>query len=333
MAIVALVVLPPAAAQSPDTPVMGSSATAEPPPAGEAEQMTRILVLGDDVGGGLGAGMVRMGEIDGRFDVALRFNEESGLARPEVYDWVASLPKILESSDYDVIVALIGANDRQMIRAGNARYAFNTPEWIAAYSVQMDRLLDTLKASGAKVYWVSLPPMADAEYDAAMRIISDLQRQRAEAKGVGYIDIRPQLSNPDGSYTDTGRDDTGEILAQLVLQAIQSGKAPSQAAATDNGAPASAPVPRTSVQERDVPLFGQTLMFGEVVILRPVDVTVSAMQVIRSGGDPLPPSAALAAIRAMVQPGSAAEKLFSDGVAVPAPRGRADDFTAPAIAD
>ena len=82
--------------------------------------------------------------------------------RPDVYDWAETLPKILETSSYDVVVVLMGANDRQMIRAGNLRHGFNTPDWIAAYKAQVDKLLDQLEASGAKVYWVAIPPMADA---------------------------------------------------------------------------------------------------------------------------------------------------------------------------
>ena len=60
---------------------MGSQATAEQPAAGEATELTRMLVLGDAVGGGLGAGLERMAQAGGRFDVSIRFNEESGLAQ------------------------------------------------------------------------------------------------------------------------------------------------------------------------------------------------------------------------------------------------------------
>jgi uncharacterized protein len=241
--LLATLAVSPASAQTADTPVMGSSAIEEAAVLDEAAQVTDILVLGDAVGGGLGAGLTRMGELDGRYQVALRFNEESGLARPEVYDWAATLPKILQSNSYDAIVVLLGTNDRQMIRSGNERYAFNSPGWIEAYKTQVDMLLDELVDSGAKVYWVSLPPMANPEYDAAMRAITELQRERVEARGMTFLDIRPQFSNPDGSYTDTGEDDTGEVrklrgkdgisffkqgnnkLAKLVLEAIESGKA------------------------------------------------------------------------------------------------------------
>jgi hypothetical protein len=83
----------------------------------EAENpVTRVLVLGDAIGGGLGAGLTRVAEPSGEYEVSNRFNEQSGLARPEVYDWTATVPKILGSNAYDVIVVVLGANDTQPIR-------------------------------------------------------------------------------------------------------------------------------------------------------------------------------------------------------------------------
>ena len=91
--------------------------------------------------------------------MSIRLNEESGLARPEVYDWAATVPKILEGNAYDVIVVMLGANDRQMIRDGEMRYDFGTPEWAGAYAKQANLLLDQLAASNARVIWVAPPPM------------------------------------------------------------------------------------------------------------------------------------------------------------------------------
>jgi uncharacterized protein len=337
----------PAFGQGTDSPVMGSSATEEQIPLENPDELTRVLVLGDAVGGGLGAGLARVGEATGRYEVAIRFNEESGLARPEVYDWAETLPKILESNSYDVIVVLIGSNDRQMIRSGNERLVFNSPVWVEAYKAQVDRLLDELIDSGAKVYWVSIPPMADAGYDAAMRSITDIQRQRVVARGVAFLDIRAQFSAADGSYTEFGPDDTGEIrklrasdgvsffkqgnnrLGQLVLQAIESGATETPKTARLEVPEVTRPVP--TEKPGAVPVFGQKLMLGEDYTIEPQDVTVGAAVL---AGEGVPPSAALQAIRAMAPSGSAAERLFRMGEAVPGPKGRADDFSvAPAASN
>lgn len=333
-------VLQPGLAQTAGTPVMGSEVTADQPPPEEANTLSQILVLGDAIGGGLGAGLARLTQSSGLFDVSIRFNEESGLARPDVYDWVETLPKILSTNDFDVVVVLIGSNDRQMIRERDFRFAFNTKEWIDAYTARLDALLALLSKSGAKVFWVALPPMADAAYDADLKAIAALQRDRVEARGFAYLDYRAQFSAPDGSYTDVGPDDTGverklrgkdgisffkagnNRLAQLVLQSIVSGKRdqPAPRAIVSVAAP-----PKQDI-DRPVPLFGQSLMFGVAPMLEPRDIRAEILVMAGSG---VMPSEAFQAIRNMTVEGSAAEKLLRRGELVAVPKGRADDFSLP----
>ena len=161
--------------------------------------------------GGLGAGLSRMAEPEPRFEIVNRFQETSGLARPEVYDWPASLPKIMEGKEFNAVVVLLGAYDRQAIREGDFRLVFNTPEWKAAYEARIDELLDVLNAAGVKVFWVAIPPMGDAKYEADMKIVAALQKQEVLGKGQVYVDLRSAFLTPDGEYTDKGPDETGEV--------------------------------------------------------------------------------------------------------------------------
>ena len=337
-------------ARSQETPVMGSTATVgEGLALEDGDQLVHILAVGDAVGGGLGAGLLRMGEIDGRYEVAIRFNEESGLSRPEIYDWPATLSKILETNTYDVIVVLMGVNDRQTIRDGNARYNFGSPDWIAAYTKQVDRMLDVLKASGAKVYWVSIPPMADPGYDEAMRFISHLQKERVEARGAAYVDVRPVLLTPDGQYKDSGPDENGDVrklrgrdgisffklgnnvMGQEVLRALQS------KAVADMKTAAAAPQTRAQVtrrvrpprEPRVVPIFGRLDIEGNDIAMRPEDVAVGAALMLSAGGEGLAPDKAMAMLVSIAPPDSAARRLFSEGAAGDVPKGRADDFSVP----
>lgn len=331
-----------AAAPATDAPAAGEDPDA---PLTEEKHVNAILVIGDAIGGGLGAGLTRVAEPGGANDVSLRFNEESGLARPEVYDWAATVPKILESGQYDDIVVMLGANDRQTIRDGDQRLDFGTDGWSTAYKKQVDLLLDQLAASGARVVWVSPPPMKDPEYDAAIRAISALQRERVEARGMTYLDIRPALSNPDGSYTDVKEDDTGNVIklrgrngisffkagnnlmGQLVLAALA--KEPASRVAGPAAVESNSAAKTDSEQpQRQVPLFGQALMDQDPYTVQPEGVTANAM-LIASGG--LDTAAALKTLRDLARDGSGAESLFKRGQPAPAPAGRPDDFTAPAV--
>jgi uncharacterized protein len=323
-----------AAAQAvlPEQPMFGSEVEVE---------NTRILVIGDALGGGLGAGLTRMAELETGFEVTNRFKEESGVARPEVHDWGVAIPKLLEGDAFDAVVVLLGSNDRQAIRLDTLRFAFDSPEWVAAYKARTDRILDALLAAGVKVYWVSIPPMADPEYDAAMRRIADLQRERVEAKGAKFVDIRKAFLNPDGSYTDSGPGDEGIVrrlrsrdgvtffkqgnnrMGQLVLAAIKEGMAEEVPPQGGEAAAGKSDGPPLSI----VPLFGQAAADGAAVTMRPQEVKVAdllpkASEITSAPG----PGARLAGLRALAVPGSAAEMLFSVGQMPPPPAGRADDF-------
>lgn len=315
---------------------MGSSAAS----GGIAEQAearaSRILVLGDALGGGLGAGLIRVAEAADGYEVTIRFNEESGLARPEVYDWPATVPKILQSNAYDAIVVMLGANDRQVMRSGGLRHPFNSPEWVRFYQAQLDLLLDELVKSDARIVWAGPPAMEDPDYDAAMAAISALQRERVEARGLTFIDMRQELSGPGGGFTDTGPDGTGNLtrlrgrdgisffkagnnlMGRIVLTALETGIP----AALPRLAEEAAPAPSETV--RAVPVFGQSLTNGEVYTVQPEGVTANAVVLAGAGLDA---EAALRTLREIAPQGSAARRLFTRGDAGPAPRGRADDFS------
>lgn len=322
-------------------PVMGSSAS-ETLPAETLGDVQDILVIGDTLGGGLGAGLTRMTETGQGFEILNRFVEDSGIARPEVYDWAASLPKIVEGKAFDAIVVMMGTNDRQTIRTGTLRQPFNTPGWADAYKAQTDRVLDALVATGAKVFWVSLPPMADADFEAAMRTVTAIQKDRVEARGLVFIDIRKAFLKADGGYTDMGADDTGTVrklrssdgvtfykqgnnrLAQLVLAAIQEAEAKPAAVAAKEEPKVALPV---AIPEAAVPVFGQWDAAGNPLLIEPKDV-LAAMASASSEtfvlGGSMQRDLAAAAL-----PGSAAEKLFKLGTAEKPPVGRIDDFSLP----
>jgi hypothetical protein len=324
-------------AQSPENvPIMGSQST-EDVISQPVDDTYRILVIGDALAGGLGAGLSRMAEPEPRFEIVNRFQETSGIARPEIYDWPASLPKIMEGKEFDAVVVLMGAYDRQAIREGDFRLVFNTPEWKAAYEVKIDELLDVLNAAGLKVFWVAIPPMGDAKYEADMKLVAALQKQEVLSKGQVYVDLRSAFLTPDGEYTDKGPDETGEVqrlrsrdgiaflrlgnnrFGQLLLAEIKRVIGAGQIDTTPTSAP-KVDLPSPAVAA--VPLFGQDSGDGTSFTFQPDAKRISEMARVVAGEIVVP-----AISRADIVPGSEAEKLFILGQAQPAPAGRFDDFS------
>ncbi len=351
-------------------PLMGSEAVPLPAisaagssvlPAGFGGEdgVYRILVVGDSLAGGLGAGMARMAETETGFEILSRFNESSGLARPEVYDWAAAIPKIVENTPVDAIVVLMGVNDRQGIRDGNTRYVFKAPGWEKAYTASVDQLLAVAKQAKAKLFWISLPPMANAVFDADMRYLSDIHRSRVAAAGAQFIDVRPFFLDSAGGFVDRGPDDTGverklrardgitffrqgnNRFGQLVLGAV---KALEAGAATTTAAPAVAaslpvaasvaPVEPNSITVVAVPpSFGQAGLDGEDLtfradVVQPIAKPAVSVAV-RTAADAQGTANPVALLHALV--GSNAQALFEQGVSANAPAGRFDDFSMPDV--
>ncbi len=360
--------------RTPDEPIMGSgsepsaaermidpalapidSSVADPGPeatiAGPVSETVPILVIGDALAGGMGAGMTRLAEPAGKYEISNRFNESSGMARPEFYDWAEAVPKIIDGKGFKVAVVLVGTNDRQDIRVGQFRYAFNTPEWTEGYKLQIDRVVDALKAGGLQVFWVSLPPMGDAFYNKDMMMLNDIIKDRVTAKGETFVDIRPAFLGTDGSYADRGLDETGtekklrsrdgvtffkagnNRLGQLVLAAIEA----RQTSPVQTPTPASGQdIATVEKAFPDEPVLGQSLGGGEsetfdsglIANALEADAQKAAEEkvaVVQAPAAPNVPKVKI--IDAVAASGTDAEKLLTTGIAPSAPAGRFDDFS------
>ncbi len=327
------------AASAAEEPLLGSEAETpeqtSPPPAAQPGQVYQILVVGDNLAGGLGAGLSRLGETGKPVVVTNRFNEVSGLARPDFYDWPQALVKITEGRNFDTAVVMIGANDRREFRSLAGRFAFNTPEWKQAYAAQIDGLINVLKARKINVYWVGLPPMADPAYDADVQMMNSIAKERTSALGAIYVDIRADFLNPDGSYTDRGLDEAGverklrardgvtffkagnTKMATFVLKAITASTVDKAFVDAGSAAPAVPPVPVAG------PTLGQDAD-GQIVVTEAKDIQVAVAELNKDLG--LEKNKAIEVGAALVaKKGSMSERMMTTGEPAPTQVGRFDD--------
>ena len=349
---------PVAAQQNPvaQGPLMGSGDSVNPgaAPLSQQSENINVLVIGDAMAGGMGAGLTRMANELPQVTVINRFKESSGLARSEVYDWPSALQKIMGANPVDVVVVMLGLNDRQEIREGNIRYVFRSPDWVNRYQQTADRLLDAAIAGKAKVLWVGLPPMAEAGFDSDMQFISGLLKARVEAKGAQFKDIRTFFSGPDGSYTDHAPDETGidrrmrerdgvtfmrqgnNRLGKIVLQAVLDLRNGEPRSVAPSAAVPVAAVPQVPVEGvavvTEAPSFGQEGLDGETLSFRADQVAVNAP---RSSSLIKTPEAAGGKQGVYVKPvakkGTMSERLLQQGEVAIAPVGRFDDYRVPPV--
>ena len=316
---------------------------------GGADGIYRILVVGDSLAGGLGAGMARMVQDDPRYEIVNRFNESSGLSRSEVYDWPNAIGKIVTDKPVDAVVVLLGVNDRQDIRRENFRYPFKSPDWLTGYQGNVDRLLASIKTANAVPVWVSIPPMADPTFDADMRFISDIHARQVAARAGTFFDVRRNFLAADGSYTDRGPDDTGTdrklrsrdgvgffkqgnnrfgqlVMAEITRLAAAPALVSSNVATAETTIPAP---PQTDVTiVTALPSFGQEGLDGEQLTFRADAIQPKAPGPI-SMARRTATGVAIPEARLTAKSGSQAQRLFNDGIVGDAPAGRFDDYAVP----
>ena len=78
-----------------------------------------ILDVGDSLGEDLGLGLGYTLEANPKVHVIQAAHGDSGLARPDYYDWPAHLQALLNEYHPQVVTILIGGNDAQSFDAEN----------------------------------------------------------------------------------------------------------------------------------------------------------------------------------------------------------------------
>ncbi len=183
------------------------------------------FVIGDILAEGVWGGLMRMSEGDERLKFSLRMKEESGLARPGVYDWAAAVAGIASANAMDVAIVMLGSNDGQDMQGPDGVTAFGTPEWRADYAAAVDRLMAALKDRGVAVYWLGVPPAGSPERDAALKLVNAVQKERAAANGVRFVDLRALFTDAGDRFVDSGPDENGEVVRMRMRDGLRMLKA------------------------------------------------------------------------------------------------------------
>lgn len=200
----------PVVSAPPPAPVVAARPTVTPLTTRMAQGRLRIGVFGDSMADGLWTALYR--DLNSVPGVSVtKFSEVStGLSRYDYVDIQAKTARQLDEQPVDVAVVLFGTNDAQGISLDGEVHPFGTDGWKAAYAQRVDDLVALLRSRDIAVYWVGLPRMKRASFDARMNLINGVVAERMAALDVPYIDTVPLTANDAGGYeaylpTDTGR--------------------------------------------------------------------------------------------------------------------------------
>jgi lysophospholipase L1-like esterase len=351
MVLVCLASVPSHAQQADEAVVVESAAQSSYLPA--RKQVYDIVIMGDVLGTGLWAGMNRFVETEDRVTVTGRIQENSGLARPKLYNWAKAADNLLESRPFDIAAIMLGANDARDINTPDGFLRFGSDEWRKAYAEQINALVSALKKHKVAIYWIGVPPMRRKSYDDAMKVVASVERQVMAERGVRYIDLRLLLADSDDNYTDRGDDGTGTIVRlrsrngvkfiaggndRLAVELMKLVRADIAIGDGAGGGPAVVPLQEeiilTPEELAALPAFVAERPGAEAPVkIEPAQLPgLNYTEIARVNEDAIKRAARegltlFDKVRSSTVPGSAARLLFMDGVWPDAPADRFDSFS------
>jgi hypothetical protein len=134
----------------------------------------RVVVLAGDsmMAVGFGTGLMRKAGDDKNLRLLRAFKSGTGLARPDVFNWLDQYPAMVGSEKPDVVIVAIGANDGQSFELNGRVLAFGSEEWRKTYQSRVADFLAMVESNGARVLWVGLPPMRSEPLNQRISIVN-----------------------------------------------------------------------------------------------------------------------------------------------------------------
>ena len=170
------------------------------------------LVAGDSLGQMLGQGLADA-FADSSIGVVRKGKESSGLVRDDYFDWPKNLRESLNGSQrIDVLVMMIGSNDRQALRDAAGSYEPLTPRWRELYGERIDAVLTIARDRKVPVVWVGMPIMKGERYSTEIAELNEMVRARVDKSGGRYVDVWEGFADDRGRYNVFGPDLNGQIV-------------------------------------------------------------------------------------------------------------------------
>ena len=190
-------------------------ATALTPLPPSAQEQPRVVALVGDSMMAVGLSDVLLRQTAGNRNLRIinAFKSGTGLARPDVFDWMQEYPAMIGSEKPDAIIVAIGANDGQGFVENGKTFTYGSDDWVKIYQQRTADFLNLLTQNGAHVVWVGLPPMKSRSYNdhaaEINRIAYSIVSQNPQATWWNpqpYIGdesggFRELLTAPDGKIT------------------------------------------------------------------------------------------------------------------------------------
>jgi hypothetical protein len=355
----------PNATEAPQPQVDYSRAPAPRKPDPTVVPTTSIVVMGDAMADWLAYGLEDAFADAPEIAVVREAKRNSGLLRYEYrsdLDWWHAARDILAREKADYVVMMLGVSDHQNISEKElAREAskeeadkkaddkpqdriddpdssiiapepgkkagvieFRSDKWAEIYGRRIDATIAALKSKGVPVFWVGLPSIRGTKATADAVYLNDLYRARAERAGAVYVDIWDGFVDEAGKFSAQGPDFEGQVRRLRTGDGVYFTKSGARKLA--------------HYVEREIRRYMNNRAVPMALPTGPIGPTPEAKSAVRPLAGPVLPLTITPPNSDELAGGNETRPVHSDAIAasvlvkgdpVPAPAGRADDFSWP----
>ena len=200
--------LAPLAASVPRTSSLAALAPVE-------QGKTRVVALAGDsmMAVGLSATLMREAADDKNLHLVKAFRSGTGLARPEVFDWMSEYPAMVGMEKPDVVIVAIGANDGQGFVVDGKVQAFGSEEWRKTYQERVANYLAMVESTGARIVWVGLPPMRSPAFNEKIATINRIDYTVvAQDPHATWWNPAPYVADEAGGFREFAAHGNGKMM-------------------------------------------------------------------------------------------------------------------------
>jgi hypothetical protein len=182
-------------------------------PLPEDAQRIQIAVVGDSLADSLVGGMEADRGFLTDFLIRQRTVSASGLVREDFHHWPRAIATLAsENPGLAALVILVGLNDRQPLRNGEAVLDPLTEPWREIYRQRIDAVIEAARAARLPLIWVGMPVMRSARLSTDIAALNDLIRERVMAASETFVETYDGFSDQAGGFSASGPDIIGDIV-------------------------------------------------------------------------------------------------------------------------
>jgi hypothetical protein len=190
----------------------GAAESREEPPVALPHEVHVVLAGDSMMAVGLAPTLKRWLAAQQNVHVIRAYRSGTGLARPEVFDWITEYPLMLGTAKPAIVIGSMGANDAQNVQVGKKVLAFGTADWDDYFRTRLTSYLDIVTRDQPQVLWIGLPEMRSALFAAKMAHLNGLIKATLERyPNTTWIDPAPRLSEA-GSFQQFRTNAQGRLV-------------------------------------------------------------------------------------------------------------------------